>query len=276
MSGYYEVLDAAGRWWRNTTSHGEAVVIAARLGGTYSWARQQSERQDKMSNDPNGEFKRAPKRRDSRGRAASMGSPIPWEVALQVTSLERPGLRHQLNFTVSADNQQDAVAEASRLATLRGHTVREVVAAVRKYKTFGGRGTRGSPKKGTPRFNVVKLSTFLPGKEKVIAENLSWPKAWRLASKLNNEASEAFKTGRIMYDDVPEFQTREITRRTSHHCRVEKPSLPRSLARGGSPYAGVPGRLAPGTCRGCRALGFGGEIKGKARWMQSKRSSITG
>jgi hypothetical protein len=58
------------------------------------------------------------------------------------------------------------------------------------------------------KYSVTRISTFLPGKETVIEPSLSWPKAWRLAAKLNNEAHEAFKTGRIMYD-VPEYQVRE-------------------------------------------------------------------
>lgn len=63
-------------------------------------------------------------------------------------------------------------------------------------------------------YSVIRISRFLPAGhplkngETVVESRLAWPKAWRLAAKLNDEAREGFKTGRIMYD-VPEYEVRE-------------------------------------------------------------------
>ncbi len=62
----------------------------------------------------------------------------------------------------------------------------------------------------TKKYNVVKIGWGGSGKTTHVSGPHSWPIAWRKASKLNNEAREAFRTGRSMYD-VPEFGTEEIS-----------------------------------------------------------------
>lgn len=59
-----------------------------------------------------------------------------WQVSLQVTSPERPNLKHQLEYRVRAlsNDRGAAVAEATALAERDGQKVIAVVGAARGYK----------------------------------------------------------------------------------------------------------------------------------------------
>ena len=35
--GYYEIVDARGRWFANTSSRQEAEAVAKRIGGRWHW-----------------------------------------------------------------------------------------------------------------------------------------------------------------------------------------------------------------------------------------------
>ena len=58
-----------------------------------------------------------------------------WDVALQVTSPERPALRHQLQYRTQAprDGRDLAIGKARELASAEGHYVLYVVSAVRRF-----------------------------------------------------------------------------------------------------------------------------------------------
>jgi hypothetical protein len=60
--------------------------------------------------------------------------PYVWQVSLQVTSPERPALKHQLQYRTQAIHRDDAISQARALATRDGHTVVDVVGAARGYK----------------------------------------------------------------------------------------------------------------------------------------------
>jgi hypothetical protein len=57
-----------------------------------------------------------------------------WDVALQVTSPSRPALRHQLQYAAQApkDGVRVAIEKAREYASQDGHTVVDVVSAVRR------------------------------------------------------------------------------------------------------------------------------------------------
>jgi len=59
-----------------------------------------------------------------------------WQVSLQVTSPERPALRHQLQYRVQAPTYAKvaAVDKAKELAARDGHTVTGVTGAARGYR----------------------------------------------------------------------------------------------------------------------------------------------
>jgi hypothetical protein len=77
-----------------------------------------------------------------RRRYGHARSKKPWQVALMVTSPERPGLRHQRQFTVSSEpkeglgpvDRKEAIALAKYYAQRDGNTVVEVVSAVQGYR----------------------------------------------------------------------------------------------------------------------------------------------
>ena len=58
-----------------------------------------------------------------------------WQVTLQVTSSDRPALRHELQYRVEARSDERAIAidKAKSLATRDGHTVTSVTGATRGY-----------------------------------------------------------------------------------------------------------------------------------------------
>jgi hypothetical protein len=59
-----------------------------------------------------------------------------WQVDLQVTSPERPALRHQLTYRVQAlsNAREAAIMKAKAQAARDGHNVWDVVGACRGYK----------------------------------------------------------------------------------------------------------------------------------------------
>jgi hypothetical protein len=59
-----------------------------------------------------------------------------WQVSLQVTSPERPALRHDLQYRVQAlSNERDAAIQKARdAATREGHTVVSVTGAACGHK----------------------------------------------------------------------------------------------------------------------------------------------
>jgi hypothetical protein len=61
-----------------------------------------------------------------------------WEVSLQVISPSRPNLRHQLQYTVQAQDRPGAIRTAEQHARLDGQSIVSVVGAARKHK-IGGR-----------------------------------------------------------------------------------------------------------------------------------------
>lgn len=59
-----------------------------------------------------------------------------WQVSLQVTSPERPTLKHDIQYRVQALSgaRDAAVSEAHKLAWLAGYTVVSVTGAARGYR----------------------------------------------------------------------------------------------------------------------------------------------
>ncbi len=57
------------------------------------------------------------------------------------------------------------------------------------------------------RFNVVRVSW---GERRHVSGPHVWPVAWRKADKLNVQAREDFREGRVMYD-VPEYVVEKVT-----------------------------------------------------------------
>jgi hypothetical protein len=60
--------------------------------------------------------------------------PYVWQVSLQVTSPERPALKHQLQYRCVSVRRDDAILQARTQAVREGHTVVDVVGATRGYK----------------------------------------------------------------------------------------------------------------------------------------------
>jgi len=59
----------------------------------------------------------------------------------------------------------------------------------------------GQKKAGKQKYDVFRTSW---GEKRLVSGPHAWPVAWREAAKLNKQAREDFKEGRIMYD-VPEY-----------------------------------------------------------------------
>ena len=56
-----------------------------------------------------------------------------WQVSLQVISPLRPNLRHQLQYTIQANNEQEAIEKAEKISRNDGNKVVDVVSVVRGH-----------------------------------------------------------------------------------------------------------------------------------------------